>query len=140
MLSQFCENWFLTKLLLAKLESFQAEIGRRILALSCFHSGCAVQLGWPSIGTRVLAKKLAFLSWVLKNSLLLQLRYRMKALCKLLDGCSFLNGLEGFVERIKEDSMRSRKNSPLYLKSRRLTLAHLRQLKLLLAQNLGPGP
>ena len=59
---------------------------------------------------------------------------------QLLDGCSFLNGLEGFIERIKEDSMRSRKNSPLYLKSRRLTLAHLRQLKLLLAQNLGPGP
>ena len=28
-----CKNWFLTESLLAKLESFQTEIGRRILAL-----------------------------------------------------------------------------------------------------------
>ena len=50
-----CENWFLTESLLAKLELFQAEIGRRILALSRFHSGRAIRLalGWPSVSTRV---------------------------------------------------------------------------------------
>ena len=111
-----CENWFLTEPLLAKLESFQTEIGRRILALSRFHSGRAVRLalGWPSIATRVLAKKLAFLSRVLENSNSIG-HYFYHCLSEtsdegpmqLLDGCSFLEGLlglEGFIERIKEGS------------------------------------
>ena len=37
-----CENWFLTKPLLDMLESFQAEIGRRILTLPRFYSSRAV--------------------------------------------------------------------------------------------------
>ena len=39
-----CENWLLTDGRLDKLERFQAEIGRRIMRLSPFHSSCAVWL------------------------------------------------------------------------------------------------
>ena len=115
-----CENWFLTKPLLEKLESFQAEIGRRILTLPRFHSSRAVRLalGWPSITTRVFAKKLAFLARVLENSDSIGhhfydclLESSDEGSMQLLDGCSFLEellGVEGCLQRIKEGSSSSR--------------------------------
>ena len=65
------KNWFLPESLLAKLESFRAEIGRRILALS--HVSTQVVpfiLHWdgPLLPLECLLKKLAFLSRVLENS------------------------------------------------------------------------
>ena len=52
------------------LESFQCEIGRRILQLSKHHSNNVVQNGlhWPSVGTRILLRKLAFLGKLLSSS------------------------------------------------------------------------
>ena len=48
---------------ITKLERFQNEIGRRILQLPKHFSGKAVRLAlqWPSMSTRVLVRKLAFL-------------------------------------------------------------------------------
>lgn len=58
----FCENWILTENMLMTLESFQAEIGRRILKFSRFHQALAVcvLLQWPSVKARVLMRKLIF--------------------------------------------------------------------------------
>ena len=55
--------------MLLTLESFQEEIGRRILKLSGFHSGLAVRvlLQWPSVKTRVLMRKLIFLKRVVSG-------------------------------------------------------------------------
>ena len=57
------ENWYLTESLLDKLESFQAEIGRRILKLPRHHSGRATRLTleWPSMTARILQRKLLFI-------------------------------------------------------------------------------
>ena len=50
------ENWILDDGCLELLERFQAEIGRRILKLSRYHSGLAVRIGLslPSMTSRVL--------------------------------------------------------------------------------------
>ena len=57
------ESWILNESLLQKLESFQAELVKRILRSSKFSSNKAVKLAlkWPSIRARVLCIKLAFL-------------------------------------------------------------------------------
>ena len=59
-----CENWVLTDSMLHQLESFQGEIGRRILKLSRHHSTLSTRLAlrWPSITARILVSKLSFLS------------------------------------------------------------------------------
>ena len=59
-----CENWVLTDSMLHQLESFQGEIGRRILKLSRHHSTLSMRLGlrWPSITTRILISKLSLLT------------------------------------------------------------------------------
>ena len=51
------------------LESFQAEIGRRIFKLSKFHSQLSVCIGlsWPSITSRILMQKLSFLCRLLTS-------------------------------------------------------------------------
>ena len=86
-----------------------------------FHSSRAVRrlaLGWPSIATRVFAKILAFLAWVLENSDSIGhhfydclLESSDEGSMQLLDGCSFLEellGVEGCLQRIKEGSSSSR--------------------------------
>ena len=57
------ENWILDEGCLALLECFQAEIGRRILKLSRYHSRLAVQIGLslPSVTARVLTRKISYL-------------------------------------------------------------------------------
>ena len=52
------------------LDRFQCEIGRRILKLSKHHPSDAVRiaLNWPTISTRILLRKLTFLSRLLTNS------------------------------------------------------------------------
>ena len=57
------ESWILNISLLKKLESFQAEIGKRILRLpkSTANNVVLLALQWPSIRARVLCIKLAFL-------------------------------------------------------------------------------
>ena len=59
-----CENWVLIDSMLHQLESFQGEIGRRILKLSRHHSTLSTRLGliWPSITTRILISKLSLLT------------------------------------------------------------------------------
>ena len=57
------ENWILDDVSLNLLEGFQAEIGRRILRLSRFHSRYSVllALSWHSMKARVLIIKLGYL-------------------------------------------------------------------------------
>lgn len=64
-----CETWLLDSGCLQKLEKFQHELGRRILRLPKFYSGDAVRIGlhWPSMATRILTRKLLFLSKLLST-------------------------------------------------------------------------
>ena len=57
------ENWILDESSLNLLECFQAELGRRVLKLSKFHSRLSVLIGlsWPSMTARVFLRKLSFL-------------------------------------------------------------------------------
>ena len=59
-----CENWVLTDSMLHQLESFQGEIGRRILKLTRHHSTLSTRLAlrWSSVTVRVLISKLSLLS------------------------------------------------------------------------------
>ena len=63
------ESWILNSTLLSKLESFQAELGKRILRLhhSSSNHGCRIVLHWPSMCARVLCSKLAFLLKLLQG-------------------------------------------------------------------------
>ena len=65
-----CETWLLDSSCLQTLEKFQCEIGRRILKLSNFHANDAIRIGlhWPTMATRILSRKLTFLSKLLTNS------------------------------------------------------------------------
>ena len=60
------ENWILTDSMLHQLESFQGEIGRRMLKLSKYHSTLSTRLAlkWPSITARIFIRKLSLLSKV----------------------------------------------------------------------------
>ena len=51
-----CENWIVSEELLRQLESFQEEMGKRILGVPRCASNTAVGMvmGWPSIQARVL--------------------------------------------------------------------------------------
>ena len=64
-----CENWILTDSILHQLESFQGEIGRRILKLSKHHSTLSTRLAlrWPSVTVRIFVHKLSLLSKVCKK-------------------------------------------------------------------------
>ena len=65
-----CKTWLLDTICLQALERFQCEVGRRILKLSKYHSGDAIRivLQWPLVSTRILKRKLSFLSKLLSNS------------------------------------------------------------------------
>ena len=64
-----CENWILSDSTLHLLESFQGEIGRRILRLSKHHSTLSTRLALklPSVTVRVFIRKLSLLSKVSKK-------------------------------------------------------------------------
>ena len=55
-----CETWIHSEPLLESLESFQAEIGKRILGISKYHSNISTRIGlhWPSMKARILLRKL----------------------------------------------------------------------------------
>ena len=57
------ENWVLNCSLLQALESFQAELGRRVLKLPKFSSNTVplLALNWPTMCARILCNKLSFL-------------------------------------------------------------------------------
>ena len=63
------ESWILNKTLLQKLESFQAELAKRILRLPKHTSNCVARMAlqWPSVRARVLIIKLSFLLKLLRN-------------------------------------------------------------------------
>ena len=63
------ENWILDEGCLELLERFQAEIGRRILKLTRYHSSLAVQIGLslPSVTSRILKLKLRYLCHLLSS-------------------------------------------------------------------------
>ena len=65
-----CKTWILDSSTITKLERFQNEIGCRILQLPKYFSGKTVRLAlqWPSMSTRVLIRKLKFLSQLLSDS------------------------------------------------------------------------
>jgi len=64
-----CETWLLDSTSLKELESFQHEIGCRILKVPKFYSAAAVRIGlhWPNVSTRVLIRKLKYLSKLLSS-------------------------------------------------------------------------
>ena len=64
------ETWLLVSTSLKALERFQHEIGCRILRLPKFYSKSAVRIGlhWPTVATRVLIRKLGFLSKLLSGN------------------------------------------------------------------------
>ena len=70
------ENWILDDGCLELLERFQAEIGRRILKLSRYHSGLAVRIGLslPSMTSRVLARLATYTIYYPPRSNLLPLQ------------------------------------------------------------------
>ena len=63
------ETWLVDVTTIKMLESFQCEIGRRILRLPKHHSKKVVRLGlqWPLVATRILILKLTFLAKLLAN-------------------------------------------------------------------------
>ena len=65
------ETWLLDSTSLNALESFQHEIGCRILRVPRCYSKSAVRIGlhWPSVATRVLIRKLSFLSKLLSGTM-----------------------------------------------------------------------
>ena len=65
-----CETWLFDSSCLAFLDSFQCEIGCRILRLPKHHSGNAVciALHWPYMSTRIFLRKVAFLSKLLRQN------------------------------------------------------------------------
>ena len=78
------ENWVLNCSLLQALESFQAELGWRVLKLPKFSSNTAplLVLNWPTMCARVLCNKLSFLIPVCRgNQLHSALKYSDPLLC-----------------------------------------------------------
>ena len=63
------ENWLLDQPCILKLGKFQAEIGRRILHLSKFHSRLSILLAlrWPSMRARILNIKLSYFHHLLTS-------------------------------------------------------------------------
>ena len=51
------------------LESFQAEIGKRILGISKYHTNTSTFIGlhWPTVKSRILLRKLGFLAKLLSS-------------------------------------------------------------------------
>ena len=64
------ETWLLDSTSLNSLESFQHTIGCRILRLPKFYAQSAVRIGlhWPTVATRILIRRLSFLSKLLSGS------------------------------------------------------------------------
>ena len=65
-----CETWLLDANTLSALESFQHEIGCRILRVPKFYSKTSVRIAlhWPTVATCILIRKLNFLSKLLSGS------------------------------------------------------------------------
>ena len=70
------ESWFLDNGLLAKLESFQAELAKRILCLHKYTANniARMALKWPSMRARILIIKLKFLHKIIVGDLSLSAR------------------------------------------------------------------
>ena len=64
------DTWLLDYTSLNALESFQHEIGCRILRFPKFNSKLAVRIGlhWPTVATRILIRKLSFLNKLLSGT------------------------------------------------------------------------
>ena len=63
------ENWLLTDPMLVTLETFQAEMGKRILNLSKHYANLCplIFLNWPTMRYRILIQKLSFLHRLLNS-------------------------------------------------------------------------
>ena len=68
-LSYGCEVWSLNDPLLRKLDSFQGEVGKKILRLPKFYNNLSVRLGlkWPSFKVIILIRKLCYLAKLLSQ-------------------------------------------------------------------------
>ena len=107
-----CENWFVTDAVLKKLDCFQSEIGRRIIRLSHHHSTRAVRLAldWPSMGSRILLRKLHFLQRLMSSEDSIGHSFfnnlsSEDSLLQLIEGCLFLEtqlGLGGLSEGVQK--------------------------------------
>ena len=97
------ESWILNATLLKKLESFQAEIGKRILRLpkSTSNNIARLTLQWPSVRARALCIKVGFLLKIVKGNDTLSSRvFRSLAVddveaLHLVKQCHFLESFSG---------------------------------------------
>ena len=96
------EHWTLNESLISSLESCQAKLGKRILALSRFTSNFVpcLTLYWPSIRTRILLRKLFFLRRCIMNENTISGQVLRSILAKttapsLVQQCHFLEQLLG---------------------------------------------
>ena len=98
------ESWYLTDSVLDDLECFQCTLGRRILKLSHFHSNTSVLIGldWPSMRTRVLIRKLSYLTRVfvadndkLSSQILKSFAERDISNLSIVEQCCYLEGVYG---------------------------------------------
>ena len=104
MVQNHAESWILNATLLKKLESFQAEIGKRILRLpkSTSNNITRLALQWPSIRARALCIKVGFLLKIVKGNDTLSSRvFRSLAVddveaLHLVKQCRFLESFSGF--------------------------------------------
>ena len=110
------ESWTLNKTLLTKLESFQAEVGKRILQLPKFTSNTIpLALNWPSMRARILCSKISYLHRICNDQDQTIKSQTFNAIaasdvhsldlvkqCKFLE--SHLDSLENLTEEVLSDS------------------------------------
>ena len=113
------ESWTLNKTLLTKLESFQAEVGKRILQLPKFTSNTIpLALNWPSMRARILCSKISYLHRICNDQDQTIKSQTFNAIaasdvhsldlvkqCKFLE--SHLDSLENLTEEVLSDSTAS---------------------------------
>ena len=105
------ENWQMTPNTISQLESFQGEIGRRILRLTPYHSAYSsmIALRWPSVAARILVVKLKYLlrlrsPAIISKSIASKVYKCSKPVqLSLVRECKFLEehtGLEGYTDKV----------------------------------------
>ena len=115
------ESWTPNKTLLTKLESFQAEVDKRILQLPKFTSNTIplLALNWPSMCARILCSKISYLHRICNDQDQTIKSQTFNAIaasdvhsldldkqCKFLE--SHLNSLENLTEEVLSDSTASK--------------------------------
>ena len=129
------ESWILDSGLLAKLESFQAELAKRILCLQKYttNNTARMALQWPSMRARILIIKLKFLHKIIVGDLSLSARtFRSLAVTDvesllLVRQCRFLESTldSSFTTPFTTSILTSPKSVSLFNQERHTETRHL---------------